>query len=139
MAKVLSIRVPDADFEAWPTDSGVASAGGHLYFLGPEEISIVSPAGQVVRRLPFRKPDPKAIATKMYVSGGMIVVVLNSISADQQDDRRFLVLDENTGKVAGYYRSPDRNWTDVCLTRENELVFLVAEGKKQRIATARIW
>jgi hypothetical protein len=120
-------------------DGGVASARGNLYFLGPDRITVISPGGEIVRKLSFHKPEPKSTATKIYVLGGMVVVKLNvQTKGTNILSQRFLVLDEDTGEAKGYYQSPD--WfVDVCLTGDQELVFLSPEQNKQKIVTARIW
>src|SRR5206468_6879214 len=69
------------------------------------------------------------------------VIVLNVLKKSGRDDRisrRYLVLDENTGQATGYYQPPDLGWSDVCLTPDQEMVFLAAENKKQKLKTARI-
>jgi hypothetical protein len=142
VARTLSLGVPDLDFlKAGLTDGGVASARGNLYFLGPTQISVLSPGG-TVRKVPYQKPDPRSVATKIYLSGGTAVIVLNLLGKTGPDDRiarRYLVVDAETGKAKAYYEAPGLNWSDVCLSREQELVFLGLENKKQNIMTARIW
>ena len=130
VTRELSISLPDVDFDKpGLSDGGVASARGNLYFLGPDRIAVISPAGEVVRKLPFHKPDPKSIATKIYLAGAMVVVGLNvETKANAPLSRRFLVLDESTGEAKGYYQSP--SWYDVCLTRDQELVFFGPRAKQ---------
>jgi hypothetical protein len=141
VAKRLSTPVADVDFnDSKLAEGGVASARGNLYFLGPDRISVISASGELLRKLPFTKPEPESIATKLYASRAVLVVVLNVLSkSDPNVKRRYLVLNENTGETMGYYKPPDRNWSDVCLTPEQELVFLVPEHGKAKIVTARIW
>jgi hypothetical protein len=141
LAKPMPTPVADVDFtDSKITEGGVTSARGNLYFLAPNRISVISPSGEVVRKVSFRKPDRESVATKLYVSRGLFVVVLNVLSkSDPNVSRRYLVLDENTGEATGYYQPPDRNWSDVCLTPDQELVFLAPEHRKANIITTRLW
>ena len=109
--------------------------------MGSERVTVVSPVGEIVRKIPFKKPDPRAVATKIYPAGGMLVVVLN-VQADSKEPffwRRLLVIDESTSKVVGYYQPPGLNWSDVCLPRDQQMMFLIVDNNKQSMATARIW
>ena len=142
-AKLFSTPVPDVDVNSSKiTEGGIASARGNLYFLGADRISVISPSGELVRKVPFTKPDRESVATKIYVSRGVLIIVLNSFKKAGPDDRitrRYLVVDENTGEATGYYQPPDPGWSDVCVTPNQEMVFLTVENKKQNLATARIW
>ncbi|MBZ5689327.1 MAG: hypothetical protein LAP86_30365 [Acidobacteriia bacterium] len=141
LARQLFTPVPDTDFkDSKPAEGGIASARGYLYFLAPNRISIISPSGELVRKVPFTKPDRESIVTKVYASGGTLIIALNVLQeSDANVSRRYLLLDENTGEVKGYYQPPERNWSDVCLTSDQELVFLTPELGKNKLVTARIW
>ena len=97
LAKLLSIAVPDADFsKGAPIDGGVASGKGNLYFLGSDRITVVSPVGEIVRKIPFKKPDPRAVATKIYPAGGMSWLFVLNVQADSKEPffwRRLLVIE----------------------------------------------
>jgi hypothetical protein len=143
LAKLLSAPVQDVNInESKLSEGGIASARGNLYFLGADRISVISPGGELIRKIPFSKPDRESIATKLYVSRGVLIVVLNILKKSGSDDRisrRYLVLDENTGEATHYYQPPDLGWSDVCLTPDQEMVFLTSENKKHKLVTARIW
>jgi len=141
LAKELSKAVADADLkDSKLAEGGVASARGNLYFLASNQISVISPSGELIRKVPFTKPDRESIATKVYASGGVLIVALNVIKkSDPNVSRRYLLLDENTGEAKAYYQPPDRNWSDVCLTNDQALVFLAPERGKNKLVTARIW
>jgi hypothetical protein len=140
LAKQLSTPVADVDFsDSKLTEGGVASARGNLYFLAPNRISVISPSGELVGKVPFSKPARESEATKVYASGGILVVVLNVLKKSGRGiSRRYLVLDEGTGRATGYYQPPDLGWSDVCLTPDQDLVFLAPEHGKQKMVTARI-
>lgn len=142
-AKLFSTPVPDVDLHSSKlTEGGIASARGNIYFLGADRISVISPSGELIRKVPFTKPDRESIATKLYVSRGALIVVLNILKTPGSGARivrRYLVLDEDKGNVTGYYQAPDRDWSDVCVTADQEMVFLASENKKQKMITARIW
>jgi hypothetical protein len=139
VSRELSIPMPKIDLAnlGAPMDGAVASSGGKLYFLGPNQITIISQSGEVLRKIEFRKPDSKAIAGKLYLSGGMVVIAFNTISTDGQVSRSFLTLDEGTGEVLGHYKpSSQITGSDVCFNRAEGLVFLQADANSQRLMTA---
>jgi hypothetical protein len=63
-------------------------ARGKPYFLGADRISVISPSGELVRKVPFTKPDRESVATKIYVSRGVLTIVLNSFKKSGSDDRK---------------------------------------------------
>jgi hypothetical protein len=139
VVREISIPLPAVDLGnlGAPSDGAVASHAGNLYFLGSDQIAIVSATGQTIRRIKFHKPDSEAIATKLYLSDGMAVIALNKISTKGDVQRTYLALDENAGDFIGYYKpSAQLGSNDVCFTRTDGLTFLYVDGKMQTLATA---
>jgi hypothetical protein len=139
----VSIPMPTVDLGdlGAPRDGAIASYAGNLYFLGPDQVAVISAAGETIRRLKFHKRDPQAIATKLYLSAGMAIIVVNNISAKGstrgQVHRSFIALDQDSGDVIGYYEPSARlGSSDVCFSRADGLTFLQSDGKTQKLATA---
>lgn len=144
VVKELSISMPAVDLGNLTalSDGAVASYAGNLYFLGSEQITVVSVTGEVIRKLRFHKPDSEAVATKLYLSGGMALVALNKISTNGSTrgevDRSFIALDQDSGDLIGYYRpSAQLGCCDVCFTRTDGLTFLKVHSQKLVTALLR--
>jgi hypothetical protein len=143
IVKELSIPMPAVDLGnlAALSDGAVASYAENLYFLGPDQITVVSVTGETIRKLRYHKPDSEAVATKLYLSGGMAVIAVNKVSTKGatrgQVERSFIALDQNSGDLMGYYKpSAQLGCCDVCFTRNDGLTFLKMDGKTQKLATA---
>jgi hypothetical protein len=149
LVRELSIPMPTVDLGnlAAAIDGAVAIYAGNLYFLGPDQITVISAAGETIRRLKFHKRDPQAIATKLYLSAGMAVIVVDEISTkgstNGQVHRSFIALDLNSsdqdaGDLLGYYEASARlGSNDVCFSRADGLTFFQSDGKTQKLATAQ--
>lgn len=143
LVKELSIPTPVVDLRnlGAPSDGAVASDAGNLYFLGSDQIIVISVTGEVIRRMKIHKPDPEAVATKLYLSGGMAVIALNKISAKAatrgEVQRSYLALDQISADFIGYYKpSAQLGSNDVCFSRAVGLMFLQSDGKSQKLAAA---
>ena len=143
LVREVSIPLPTVDLGnlGAPSDGAVASYAGNLYFLGSDQITVISAAGQTVRRLKFHKPDPQAVATRLYLSAGVAVIAINKISTKVstrgQVQRSFIALDQSSGDLIGYYApSKQLGSNDVCFSRADGLTFLESDGKTQKLATA---
>ncbi len=143
LVKEVSVPMHNVDLGnlAAPSDGAVASYAGNLYFLGSDQITVISATGEMIRSLTFHKPDPRAVATKLYLSAGVAVIALNEISnkgpTKGEVRRSFMALDLNSGDLIGYYKpSAQLGSNDVCFSRTDGLTFLQSDGKTQKLATA---
>jgi hypothetical protein len=138
LVRELSIPMPAVDLKnlGGLSDGAVASYAGNLYFLGPDQIAVLSVTGETIRRLKFHKPDPGVVAAKLYLSAGMAVIALNKTSTEGEVLRSFIALDQNSGGLLGYYKPSAQlgSW-DVCFSRADGLTFLQVDGKTQNLAT----
>lgn len=141
LVRELSIPMPDVDLGNLGalSDGAVASYAGNLYLLGSDQIAVVSVTGQIIRTLKYRKPDPQAIATKLYLSGGMAVIALSKISSEAatkgEVQRSYLSLDLGSDEPIAYYKVNGESAWDVCFSRSDGLTFLQTDGKTQKLAT----
>ena len=143
LVRQVSVSMPTVDLGnlGAPSDGAVASYAGNLYFLGSDQITVISATGEAIRRLKFHKPDPQAVPTRLYLSAGVAVIALNKISTKGSDRgqvlRSFIALDQNSGDLIGYYKpSGQLGSNDVCFSRADGLTFLQVDGKTQKLATA---
>src|SRR5215469_6065588 len=141
VVRELSVPLPLVDLAnlGAPSDGAVMSYAGNLYFLGSDQIAVISVTGETIRKLKFHKPDPEDVATKLYLSGGMAVVALNKISTKGatrgEVQRSFIALDQNSGDLIGYYKASAQSGWDVCFSRTDGLTFLQTDGKTQKLAS----
>ncbi len=143
IVKELSIPMPTVDLGnlAAFSDGAVASYAGNLYFLGSDQLTVISPTGETIRKLRYHKADSEAVATKLYLSGGMAVIAVNKISTKGstrgQVSRSFIALDQDSGDLLGYFKpSAQLGSNDVCFSRADGLTFLQSDGKTHKLATA---
>jgi hypothetical protein len=106
-------------------DAAVAlGEDGNAYVLTSKAITVISENGLVVRHFNLQKPDPKALAYKIYVSGGTIAVVLKHSEGLRVTRDDFLLLDTTTGEPFGLYSaSPEIGTHDVCYSRQEGFTF----------------
>jgi hypothetical protein len=112
-------------------DGGAAMGDdGNAYLLRSHEVVVLSSAGTAVRRLRFSKPEPKTIATGIFVSKGLLAIVLSETEKNNQIVDTDLVLDANTGLKVGYYAAPQQAGATsiVCFSREDGFTFLKSEN-----------
>ena len=145
LVREVSIPMPTVDLGnlGASRDGAVASYAGNLYFLGPDQITVISATGKTIRRLKFHKTGPQAIATRLYLSAGMAVIVVDKFSTKGstrgQVQRSFIALDQDSGDLMGYFKSSARlGSNDVCFSRADGLTFLESDGKTQKLATAQL-
>lgn len=115
-------------------ESGVTVGGdGNAYFLGTNEILVVSESGNLVRRLTFKKPNQQMVVTRLNVSKGLLALVLMTYDPKKRSaTRRYMVLDSTSGDVMGLYEpAPDLGDEDICFTQDDGFTFFrVDEAKK---------
>jgi len=138
----VSIPLPGVDLGnlGAPSDGAAASYAGNLYFMGSDQIVVISPAGEIIRRIKVHKPETEDVATKLYLSDGMAVIALNKISTKGstrgQVQRSFIAVDPSSGELMGHYKAGVQLGGDVCFNRNDGLTFLQSDGKTQKLATA---
>lgn len=65
------------------TDGGVTLGDDErIYFLRSNDVLVISASGDVVKRLPFEKPEPNTVATRVYESQGLLAIRLFSTESD---------------------------------------------------------
>ena len=134
----LAIRVGDDFGKTEDVSKALAQTGvalgpdGNAYALGKNEILVISESGQLVRRLPFKKPHPQWAVTRLNVTQGLVAVVLTGYDPKQKRGpapREYLVLSRSTGDLLGLYTpSADTGGEDVCFSQANGFTFLSANS-----------
>jgi hypothetical protein len=129
----VSDRLPDAGQPGDLHDGAVAVGDdGNAYVLTSRAITTISEAGELVRRVVFKKPDPRTLALNIYVSGGSVVIGLGKVEDGRLTRKDFLLVEPSTGKPFGLYEpAPEIGFDDVCFSRQEGFTFLRTE-KAQR-------
>lgn len=119
---------------------GASAVGddGFIYLLRSDEVVVISESGEVVRRMPFKKPDAGLLATRIDESGGTVLVQLDKDNGmGKPFTEQYLALDASTGKRRGLY-APEAALGNnlVCFTRNDGLTFLTVKEGNQTLLTA---
>lgn len=112
---------------------------GDAYLIRGNEVLVLSAGGEISRRMPFDNPDPKAVATGIRISQGLMSITLTKVNKDGWIEPRFLVLDDYNGNFYGYYApSKDLGNQPLCFSRKTGYTFLktAADGKTQELLQA---
>ena len=146
----LSVMPPPSLSSLDPEDimqhEGVSAEDGNAYFIAGDEILAISEAGDIVRRIRLEKPDPKAAATSVRVSGNWALVDLATPvqgdaklgEAGTQVFSRFILLDTSSGETLGFYELPKdlSGASEVCFSENEGLKFMHWENRKMKFFKA---
>ena len=148
----LSVMPPPSLSSLDPGDimqhEGVSAEDGNAYFIAGDEILAISETGDIVRRIRLEKPDPKAAATSVRVSGNWALVDLATpVNSEAKPDEpgtqvfyRFLLLDAQTGETLGFYELPKElsGRSEVCFSQKEGLKFIRWENRKMKFFKASL-
>lgn len=109
----LRYQLPDKTEKVSPSEarrkpeeaSAIVGIDNNIYLLRPGKIQAISPLGELIREVPFSKPDPKAVATQMWLAGGRVAIEILMPLGDGRFTPAFLVLDQVTGMPIGTYKT----------------------------------
>lgn len=112
---------------------------GSFYLLGSKQIVVLSPAAELVRRIPVAKPAAELRMAGLFVSGGLAAIRLAHLEKDHRVSFTFLVLDLSTRQTVGWY-STDPSIQDgaVAFSRTEGFTFYQIEQEKVHLVTARL-
>lgn len=116
-------------------DGGVATGqDGNVYLLGADHITVVSVAGEIARRIAYRKPDPSLIAQGLIVSDGLIAITVLQ-TAGGEIVPRYLVVRADDGGTVGYYTLPveQHNPSGLCFSRNDGFTVLKLQVEEQKL------
>lgn len=123
-----------------PIQAGNASVGddGNIYLVHQSGIVAISPAGEIVKRVKFVKPDQSLIPFLVHASSGYAAVWLQTPpQKDHTFEVSYLVLDLSIGKTLGWYVPPaEIRVPAISFSRNNGFEFLVAKHGKFNLTEA---
>jgi hypothetical protein len=107
---------------------------GNFYLAATNQILVVAPDGDLVRRIPFENPDPKTLIARLMVSGGVIVVAMDRLEEHVAHDS-YLVLLNPSGAKVGYYAPAKEiaGWPAVCYSPKQGLIFLKVQNRQLKL------
>jgi hypothetical protein len=139
---VVAARFADVDLASLtkklPEGGAAIGEDGFLYLLRPNEVVVISENATIVRRLPFTKPNPELIASRIDVSGGLLdIEFLNDHGIGKELKAQYLVLNASTAKRVGLYQpEPTLGNNFTCFTRSEGFTFTGIRDDKFTILTA---
>ena len=131
----------DVDLNAIPNgDGGTIAPGtdGNFYFLAPGEVVVVSQSGDVVRKLPFGRPDHDFSAHNVSESLGLISIEFHKVDKSGSIQIEFVVLDASTDTVFGAYTPPDGAGLPSCFSRTKGYIFVRGRDHKEELVVATL-
>jgi len=136
------LDLPKFDTQSKKIPEGGAAAGndGNLYLLQPEEVVVVSQAGDVLRHLRFRKPNADFSTVNISVSGGLAAIWFIKPVEQHRTTTELLVVDAASGEETGRYSlGPElEHQSPLCFSRQDGFTFLagIQDGKRKLITAA---
>lgn len=123
-----------------PIHAGNASVGddGNIYLLYESEVLAISPAGEIVKRIKFVKPDQALNPVIVRASSGYAAVWLQTPPRnDHTFEMSYLVLDLSSGKTLGWYAPPPEiRAPAMSFSRDNGFEFLIGKHGKWNLTEA---
>jgi hypothetical protein len=115
----------------------VAGDDGNAYFLDANEILVVSPGGEIAKRIRFKPPSPDMTTDGLYVSKGQAAIRLTRVHSDHRIEVNFLVMDLATGRALGWYAPPTgAGYSDVGFSPDEGFTFFANEQGKIKLVKA---
>jgi hypothetical protein len=117
----------------------VAGDDGNAYIMDADKILVISPGGEITRRVVLHKPSPEALPMGLYVSKGQAAIKLATPRADHSGDASLLVIDLATGEDLGWYvLEKDAAYGDVGFSRDEGFTFFGNEQGKIKLVKAAL-
>jgi hypothetical protein len=120
------------------TDASAAQGNdGTIYVLAEEKVLIMSPKGQLIRKIKFRLPEPGFEAHQLYVAGRRIVVGFSKKNPDGHSlTVRYALIDATSGEQLRLYQpGPEIGNNMVCFSNEG-FTFFTVENRHVKLLTA---
>lgn len=111
-------------------------ADGNVYLLTSDKVLVVSPSGEIQRKITFTKPDPDFSAARVQYSEGLIVV---SFAKARKTELMFqyLVVNASNGDPLGLYAPTEETGSEnVCFNRHDGFLFLKVKSNRLNLITA---
>lgn len=117
----------------------VAGDDGNAYFLEANEVLVLSPGGEITKRIRFKPPLPDLSTDGLYVSKGQAAIRLTRVHSDHRIEINFLVLDLTTGRALGWYAPPkSAGYSDVGFSLDEGFTFFANEQGKIKLVKAAL-
>ena len=120
---------------------GAATVGpdGNFYFVSGSSLLVLSAYGDVVKRMPFDKPEKDLAADSVTVAGDLVSIQFSKVDSKGVLEREFLVLTASTGDPYGLYvPSKELGNHCLCFSTRSGYTFLRVENGKLKLVTAAL-
>ena len=126
--------VQKAPFQGGPT----VGEDGNAYMVDARKILVLSPGGEVTRRIPFEKPSADLVVGGIYVSGNQAAIRVAKWT-EKSVENSFLLLDLSSGKlVAWYVPGNGMGYAVAGFSRNQGFTFLANEQGKMKVVRAEV-
>jgi hypothetical protein len=131
-----------ADFDLEPPahhiPEGAVTIGkdGYAYLLASDKVYVISPLGQVEKKIPFDKPAREFSAVHLQYSEGLLVISFVK-QGKPEAVFQYLVLNALSGDPVGLYEPTDETGNNnVCFSRRDGFMFLTIKNDRLNLITA---
>jgi len=119
---------------------GAITIGGdnNVYLLTADKVLVVSPSGQIERKITFTKPDPDFSAVRVQYSEGLVVVSFAK-AGKPETIFQYLVMNAWNGDILGLFVPTEETGNNnVCFSRHDGFLFLKVKDNRENIITASL-
>ena len=119
-----------------PEGGAVIGRDGNLYVLTADKVLVLSPSGQIQRKITFTKPDPGFSANTVRYSDGLLAISFAK-PGKPETEFQYLVLNASDGEPLGLYKpSEETGNNSVCFSRHDGFLFFRVKDNRISFITA---
>lgn len=119
-----------------PEGGAAIGADGNVYVLSSDKVLVVSPSGQIQRRIPFTKPGPEFSSLSVQYSEGLLAISFAKAEGKKLEFR-YLVINASDGEKFGLYEpSEETGNNNVCFSRHDGFLFSTVKNDRINFVTA---
>lgn len=128
----------DLEPPAYHIPEGAVTIGkdGYAYLLTSNTVYVITPSGQVERKIPFDKPAREFSAVHLQYSEGLLVI---SFAKQEKSVAifQYLVLNALSGEAIGLYEPTEETGNNnVCFSRRDGFLFVTIKDDRLNLITA---
>ena len=120
-------------------DGAITIGGdGNVYLLTADKVLVVSPSGEIEKKITFTKPDPDFSAARVQYSEDLIVVSFAK-TGKPETVFQYLVMNASNGDMLGLFVPTEETGNNnVCFSRHDGFLFLKIRDNREEIIAASL-
>jgi hypothetical protein len=113
-----------------PEGGATIGKDGNVYLVAADKVLVVSPSGQIQRKIPFTRPDPSFSVSSVRYSDGLLAISFAK-PGKPEIVFQYLVVNALDGTPVGLYKPTDETGNNsVCFSRHDGFLFFkVKDGR----------